>query len=246
MKINKFINKLREIGIEVDEKKLNLLEKYYNILIEYNTHTNLTSIIKKEEVYLKHFYDSLTAYKAHDFKQNTSVIDVGSGAGFPGVVLKIFFPNIRLTIIDSNNKKTKFILELIRLLNLKDINVINDRAENYAKNNLNKYDICISRAVAFIDIISELCIPLIKKEGKVILMKGAFDEEKIILEKHKKDLNIEKYDIINCDLDENNVRNLVILFKKTISKDIKDYNTILKRNKKWKTKYLRENIIAKN
>lgn len=234
MKIDEFIKKIKELGILVDQEKLNLLEKYCLFLQEYNKHTNITSITDTKEIYLKHFYDSLTIYNVEKFSKETSVIDIGSGAGFPGIVLKIFFPNIKLTVLDSNNKKTKFMTELTNKLGLKDITIINDRAENFAKTNLNKYDICTSRAVAFIDIVSELCLPFIKKEGKVILMKGSFDEEKLILQKYYKQLNIKEYKIFNCNLDFNNIRNLVILTKENDTINVKEYNTILNRNKKWK------------
>ena len=135
--------------------------------------------------------------------------------------------------MDSNNKKTKFVTQLIEKLYLNKINVVNDRAENYMANNLNKYDLCVSRAVAFIDIISSLSLPFIKKDGKVILMKGNIDNEIKILNNHQKELNIEKYEIINFNLNNNLERNLVILHKHDETKNIVNYAKLVKRNKKW-------------
>ena len=160
--INDFEKKLKQLGINYSNKELDLLEMYYIFLVEYNTHTNLTTITEKEDVYNKHFYDSLMISKVIDLTKIDTVLDIGSGAGFPGVVLKIFYPNIRLTLLDSNNKKTRFLTELVAKLDLKDVNIINDRAENYMKNNLNSYDLCVSRAVAYVDIISSLSTQFIK------------------------------------------------------------------------------------
>ena len=231
-----FINAVKKLGISIDDNQLFLLEEYYKYLIEYNNHTNLTAITKKEDIYLKHFYDSLCVCKAINLNTIQSIIDIGSGAGFPGIVLKIFYPHLHVTIIESNNKKTKFMKNLVNMLNLKNIDIINDRAENYAINNLNKYDLCVSRAVAFIDIITELSIPFIKKDGKVILMKGNFINEKITLDNHLKDLNIKKYNTISYKLPNNNdIRNLVVLEKTKLTTKVMNYTQIIKRNKKWVT-----------
>ena len=163
---NYFINEVKKLNIKITNKELELLEQYYNFLIKYNEHTNITAITKKEDVYIKHFLDSLMVTKAINFNKIDNLIDIGSGAGFPGIVLKIFFPNIKIILLDSNNKKTTFLNEVIKKLNLKDIQVVNLRAEEYMKNHLNEFDICISRAVAYIDIITSLSLPFIKKDGK--------------------------------------------------------------------------------
>ena len=165
------------------------------------------------------------------------MIDIGTGAGFPGVVIKIFFPNIELTLLDSNGKKANFLKLIVDKLHLTNVKVVNDRAENYAKDNLNKYDLCVSRAVAFIDIISSLSIPFVKKEGKVVLMKGDFTNEKLILEKHTSDLGIKKYEIINFKLPiSDDERNLVIIEKSSDTSQIPEYAKIVKRNKIWNSK----------
>jgi len=234
MKINDFIKAIEALNINYDEKQLNELETYYNYLIEYNRHTNLTAIIEKEAVYLKHFYDSLTLVKAIDFSNVINIIDIGSGAGFPGIVLKIFFPHLDITILDSNGKKTTFISHLVETLNLKNITVVNARAEDYAKDKLNSFDLCVSRAVAYIDIICELSFPFIKKDGKVVLMKGNISNEMKILTNYQQDLNIKKYDILNFSLPfTNDERNLIVLSKSIETKKLLNYSQIIKRNKKW-------------
>jgi 16S rRNA (guanine527-N7)-methyltransferase len=234
MQINSFIDSLKELNIELDEEKLNKLEIYYNFLNEYNKHTNLTTITEKEDVYLKHFYDSLTISKVVDLNNINNLLDIGTGAGFPGIVLKIVYPNIKLTVLDSNNKKTTFIKLLLEKLNINDVTIINDRAENYAINHLNEFDIVTSRAVAFMDIIISLSFPFIKKEGKVILMKGNLDNEISILNNHQKELDINKYSINNFKLPiSGDERNIVVLEKNNLSTKVLNYNQILKRNKIW-------------
>lgn len=171
-----FKKSIEELGVEVTDEKLELLERYFEILKEYNLHTNLTRIIEKNDVYLKHFYDSLTLVKIINFKNQINILDIGSGAGFPGVVLKIFYPNINLSLLDSNNKKTKFLEYLCKELHL-DVIVINDRAENHTKNKINFYDVVVARAVANLRVLTELSLPLIKEKGNFIAMKSNISEE---------------------------------------------------------------------
>ena len=234
MQINDFIEEVKKMRVIIDDEKLKQLEIYYNFLIEYNSHTNLTTITKKEDVYLKHFYDSLTIIKKIDLDKVNNLIDIGSGAGFPGVVLKIFYPKLDVTIIDSNNKKTTFINNLIQKLKLKRITVINARAEEYAIKHLNEFDLCVSRAVAFVDIISELSIPFIKETGKVVLMKGNLAKELPILKAHYRELNIKSYEVYNFSLPKSlDERNLVIIEKLKTTSRIMNYSQIIKRNRKW-------------
>ena len=228
---NNFIDLVKDLGIEINDSKLQALNKYYDFLIEYNNHTNLTGIVEESEVYLKHFYDSLTISKIIDLNKVSTVLDIGSGAGFPGIVLKIFFPHIKLTVLDSNNKKTKFLTELCNKLDL-DVEVINQRAEEFAKDNLNKFDLVTSRAVAFMDIIIELSIPFASVNKNVVLMKGSLENEINILEKHYKELNIKSYLIKDVSYNDN-IRNLVLLTKDKESNKVMNYSQILKRNKKW-------------
>lgn len=233
MEINNFIEELKKMNIICDSEKLDKLQIYYEFLNEYNNHTNLTAITEINDVYLKHFYDSLTVCKVIDFNKINNLIDIGSGAGFPGVVLKIFFPHIKVTVLDSNNKKTTFISQLVEKLNLNNIEVINERAEDYAKYKLNTYDLCISRAVAYVDIITELSMPFIKLDGKVILMKGNIDNEKEVLNQHYLELNIGNYDIHSITLPNNDERNILVFTKKNLTNKVMGYPQILKRNKKW-------------
>lgn len=236
MKIDEFKSEIAKLGLEFDYQKQLLLEKYYNYLREYNMHTNITAITQKEDVYLKHFYDSLTLCRAMDMNSVENMIDIGSGAGFPGLVIKIFFPNVKLTMLDSNNKKTTFLTKVIKELELTDIEIVNARAEDFAQTNAGKYDLCTSRAVAFIDIIIGLSLPFIKPEGKVILMKGNIDTEKYILQSHMQELGIKEYKIENFHLPiSQDERNLVILTKTSEIKHL-NYNQLLKRNKKWLNK----------
>jgi len=236
MKIDSFVKKLKKLKIDCHQKQLEMLNIYYEYLIEYNSHTNLTAITEKEDIYLKHFYDSLTLNSVIDLNQIDNMIDIGSGAGFPGVVLKIFFPHMHVTILDSNNKKTTFVAKLIEKLGLSGIEVVNARAEDYAKDKMNSFDMCVSRAVAFIDIITELSLPLIKKSGKVALMKGNFENEIVTLKKYQQKLNISNYKINKVILPNNDERNIVILEKEKETNKLLTYSQIVKRNKVWNDK----------
>ena len=129
-----FIKALEKLNINITKKQLSNLDTYYKMLIDYNSHTNLTRITDEKEVYLKHFYDSLTLVKAIKL-DNQSLLDVGTGAGFPGLVLKIIFPNLKITLVDSLNKRIVFLNYVIETLRLSDIKVIHTRAEEYALNN---------------------------------------------------------------------------------------------------------------
>ena len=228
---NYFINEVKKLNIKITNKELEQLEQYYDFLIQYNEHTNITAITKKDDVYIKHFLDSLMVTKSIDLNHINNLIDIGSGAGFPGIVLKIFFPNIKIILLDSNNKKTTFLNEVIKKLNLKDIQVVNLRAEEYMKNHLNEFDICISRAVAYIDIITSLSLPFIKEDGSVILMKGNYQDEIKILNTYKKELHISNFDIINYKiLSDDNNRSLIVIRKNEVTSKIVNYPKILKQS----------------
>ena len=179
MTIDKFIEELKKINIVLTENQLDKFKKYADFLLEYNKTTNLTAIRNIEGVYLKHFYDSLLVLDDSlvDFSKVNSLIDVGTGAGFPGVVIKIMYPNIKVTLIDSNNKKTTFLKELVNLLELEDVSIVNGRAEDFVKTNRQKYDVSIARAVSELRIISELCLPLTKVGGYFIALKGNYVDE---------------------------------------------------------------------
>ncbi len=173
---NSFIEELKKINIDITENQLKKLETYYEMLIEYNKVMNLTGITEKEEVYLKHFYDSLTIKKVIDLNDQT-ICDIGTGAGFPGLVLKIVFPNLKITLLDSLQKRVNFLNIVIKELNLRDIETVHGRAEEYALNNRNKFDITTSRAVAHTSVLLEYAIPLTKPNGYFIPLKANVEEE---------------------------------------------------------------------
>ncbi len=170
-----FIFELSKIGVEVSEEQLVKFSEYANFLLEYNQHTNLTAIRTLEEVYLKHFYDSLLGAKYFDF-EGKSLLDIGSGAGFPGVPLKICFPSLELTVLDSNGKKTKFLEDLKNVLDL-DFTVINDRAEKYILTKRESFDVVTSRAVTAMPVLSELSIPFVKVGGYFLPYKGKLSDD---------------------------------------------------------------------
>lgn len=218
-----FIKYLKELNINITSEQLKDLYKFYKHLLDYNSKTNLTSITKKEEVYLKHFYDSLTLVKSINLDNALSLCDVGTGAGFPGLILKIIFPNIKLTLIESIGKKTTFLKEIVNLLNLKDVEIINDRVENFARNSVNRYDVVTCRAVSSLNIISELCIPITKVNGYFIPMKGEIIEDTSFLSK----LNSKVEKIYKFNLPIENSKRTLIKIKK-----LQETNELYPRNYK--------------
>lgn len=177
MNKKEFVFEIKNLGIIPDKEKLEKLDKYYDILVKWNEVMNLTRIIKEEEVYLKHFYDSLTIVKCTDLNKADTLCDVGTGAGFPGIVLKIFFPNLKIVLIDSLNKRVNFLNEVIKQLELKDIIAVHSRMEDYSKFNAKQFDIITSRAVAKIPKLVEISINSLKDEGSIILYKANCEEE---------------------------------------------------------------------
>ena len=213
MNQSKFIEEVEKLEIEVTEEKLNKLEKYYELLIEYNKVMNLTRITEKEDVYLKHFYDSLTISKSIDLNKEENLCDLGSGAGFPGIVLKIFYPNLKITLIDSLEKRIKFLNTVIEKLNLKEIEAIHIRIEDYAKENIEKFDVVTARAVAPLNILLELGINLVKVGKYFIAMKGNIEKEPNYKNALGK-LNCELKEINTFKLPiENSVRSLIKIKK---------------------------------
>ena len=226
-----FISEIKKLNINYSNEMLVKLDIYMNYLIEYNTHTNLTAIKTKEDIYLKHFYDSLTICKSYDFNKVNNLIDIGTGAGFPGMVIKIFFPKINVTLLDSNNKKTKFLASLSKKLNL-DVTIINDRVENYSKENLNKFDIVTSRAVANLRVLSEISLPLVKVGGAFIALKGNIENELKEAENTIEIMNGKIIKTVTFDLYNNSGnRNILVIEKiKEITKDkIRPYDKIVKK-----------------
>lgn len=185
-----FIKKCEKIGITLSEKQISQFMTYYDLLVEWNSFMNLTAITEFNEVIDKHFIDSLAICEYVNFKNGDSLIDIGTGAGFPGIPLKIVFPELRITLLDSLNKRIKFLDTVIESLGLENVETIHGRAEDFAKQQSyrEKYDFVISRAVANLATLSELCIPFAKEDKYFISYKAEKCNEE--LEDAKKAISI--------------------------------------------------------
>lgn len=172
-----FNKTLKDLNIELSDKQLNQFEIYFNYLVEYNEFVNLTAITEEEQVYIKHFYDSLTLAQTYDFSKKIKMCDVGAGAGFPSIPLKILYPNIDLTIVDSLGKRITFLNLLAEKLSLDNYNMVHARAEEFCVNNRESFDIVTARAVARQNILNELCLPLTKVNGYFLSMKAVIAKE---------------------------------------------------------------------
>ena len=173
MNKEEFIEECKKINIFLNDEQLKQLDKFYNLMIIWNESINLTRITKEEDVYLKHFYDSLTLNKVIDLSKINTLCDVGTGAGFPGIVLKIAFPNLKVTLIDSLQKRVNYLNIIIKELNLKEIKAIHIRGEDYKET----FDVVTSRAVAKIEKLVNYTMHLVSKNGIFIAMKGNIEEE---------------------------------------------------------------------
>ena len=170
-----FILETNKLGIDLTNEMFEKLEKYYELLVEWNEKINLTAITEKHEVYLKHFYDSLTLCKVINLNEVDSLCDIGTGAGFPGIVLKICFPHLKLTLVDALNKRINFLKLVCEELKLNNVECIHARAEEYALKNRDKFDVVTARAVASLPILLEYSIPLVKNSKYFIALKGNED-----------------------------------------------------------------------
>lgn len=170
-----FSKSLEEHNIVLSDNQLQQFALYYEMLIEWNKKINLTAITEENEVYLKHFYDSVTAAFHYDLTKKLHLCDVGAGAGFPSIPLKICFPHLKVTIVDSLKKRIGFLNELASKLELNDVAFYHERAETFGKNRnfRESFDVVTARAVARMSVLSELCLPLVKKNGVLLAMKGA-------------------------------------------------------------------------
>lgn len=220
MNKEQFIDELKKINITVTDHMLEQLEKYDEVLRAENKKYNLTAIKNKEDVYLKHFYDSLTLSKIIKL-ENQSLCDIGTGAGFPGMVLKIIYPNLKVTLVDATEKKCKFLQLVIQKLGLKDIEVIHARAEIYSKTIREKYDIVTSRAVAPLKHLLEYSIPLVKVEGNYIAMKSDIQKEIENIDIYYKKLKIEEEKILTFTLPYEESTRTLIRYKKIDKTDLK-------------------------
>jgi 16S rRNA (guanine527-N7)-methyltransferase len=176
MEFNKL---LANINIELSDRQLEQFEIYFKFLVEYNEYVNLTAITEEEDVYIKHFYDSILVGQVFDLTTVNSICDVGSGAGFPSIPLKIVYPHLNVTIVDGLDKRITFLKQLVSKLGLTNVNLVHGRAEEYAKDHRESFDMVTARAVARANILNELCIPLVKVGGNFVSMKGKNAEEEI-------------------------------------------------------------------
>lgn len=226
---DKFILEVSKLGINLTDEMLLKLEKYYELLIEWNEKINLTAITEKKDVYLKHFYDSLTLTRVIDLNKEETLCDIGTGAGFPGIVLKIVFPHLKVTLVDALNKRVNFLKLVCEDLNLDNVECIHARAEEYALKNREKFDVVTARAVASLNILLEYTIPLVKVSKYFIALKG--NEEG----NNTKALEVLKSQIVKIDKFllpvENSNRTIIKIQKleKTLAKYPRRYAEIKKR-----------------
>ena len=208
MNKNEFIKYLEELNIYPTEDQLDKLNKFYKLLIEWNEKINLTRIVDEKDVYLKHFYDSLTITKEIDLSKVNTLCDVGTGAGFPGIVLKIMYPNLKVTLIDSLQKRVNYLNEIIKELELDNITAIHSRGEDYKGN----FDVVTSRAVANIEKLVKYTMHLVSKDGVFIAMKGNIDNELTdsIKQKLSKKYKIIKINKFKLPIEESD-RSLVVM-----------------------------------
>ena len=211
MNKEEFIRELKKINIILTDKQIEQLDKYYHLLINWNEKINLTRITEEKEVYLKHFYDSLTLSKMIDLKKNITLCDIGTGAGFPGIVLKIVYPTLSITLVDALLKRINFLNEVIKELGLTNIKAIHVRAEDFAKTNKNKFDIVTSRAVSRLNNLISYSIPLLKKDGVFLPMKANCDDE--IEEINNKKIVITRIEKFQLPI-ENSNRTIIEIRKK--------------------------------
>ncbi len=207
-------------GIELTELQEKQFKKYYELLIYWNDRINLTAITEYEEVLKKHFEDSISIYKAINMEEINSIIDIGTGAGFPGIPIKILFPHIKLTLLDSLNKRIKFLNLLIEELGLKDVETLHGRAEDFGKKSeyREQYDLCVSRAVANLSTLSELCIPFVKVGGKFISYKSEKATEELLNANNAiKVLGGGDMKIVDIFIPDTNYERKLILIGKSVS-----------------------------
>lgn len=209
-------NELSLRGIALSAAQIEQFETYYHLLVEWNEKMNLTAITKKPEVYLKHFYDSISAAFFYDFNRPLSICDVGAGAGFPSLPIKICYPELKVTIVDSLMKRIGFLEHLAEQLSLTNVHFYHDRAETFAQkaDHREKYDVVTARAVARMSVLSELCIPLVKPNGTFLAMKANVTEEMATAQKAITILGGEVANIHQFVLpNEESERNIIVINK---------------------------------
>jgi len=213
-----FIAALKDKGIHLSDFQLKQFDIYFHTLVEWNNKMNLTAITEEEEVYLKHFYDSISAAFYFDFADEITLCDIGAGAGFPSIPIKICFPSIKLTIVDSLQKRITFLNHLAKELQLENVSFIHDRAETFAKRTgmRESFDVVTARAVARMSVLTELCLPLVRQNGHFVALKGAAGQEELDKANYAiKTLGGEVKSINHFTLpSEDSDRNIVIVEKK--------------------------------
>ncbi len=217
MNEQQFIEALRAKGIDLSERQIEQFRTYFTELVEWNEKMNLTAITDEPSVYLKHFYDSITAAFYVDFSKEMTVCDVGAGAGFPSIPLKICYPHIELTIVDSLNKRITFLNHLADELQLENVHFVHARAEEFGKNKAyrEQFDLVTARAVARLSVLSELCVPLVKKGGQFVAMKGAAGPEELIDAKSALNiLGVELVEQFDFELPEEDSERTLYVFDK--------------------------------
>lgn len=231
-----FKKEVSNLGINLTEENIKQFEDYKELLQEYNKRFNLTSITDDENIYLKHFYDSLCLMKVQEVNNSTSLLDIGTGAGFPGIVIAIIKENITVTLVESNQKKCSFLQIVKDKLNLKNIEIINSRAEDYVKLNRNKFDIVTSRAVSHLSVLTEIEIPALKIGGLFLPLKSNVEEELKETKEKLKLLGADLKEVLNYKLPIENSNRTILIIKKekeTNAKYPREYNKIIKEiNKK--------------
>lgn len=196
-----FIDALKKENIELTETQLQQFELYKELLLEWNQKMNLTAITKEEEIWEKHFYDSIYPFISLSFE---TMCDVGSGAGFPGIPVKIVYPNLSLTIVEPLQKRCKFLEEVKKQLKLENVSINAARAEDFVKDHREQFDLVSARAVARLSILLELCVPLVKVNGMMVALKGKNGKQELSDASEAMrilSVNVEKEEVFNLDSD---------------------------------------------
>ncbi len=207
----------KEIGLDIDETMIDKFYKFKDLLIEWNKKINLTGITDENEVMIKHFLDSLTCLMTGTIRNDLKIIDVGTGAGFPGIPLKIYYESLNVTLLDSLNKRIKYLQTVCEELDLKQVEFLHGRAEDYAKQDdyREKFDIAVARAVADLSVLSEYCLPYVKVNGYFIAQKGPKAYEEV--EKAEKAVGIlggEIIDTLDVKLPFSDIEHILVIIKK--------------------------------